>query len=274
MEPARLIRRLFLAGGACGLAAGFRGGALGTGAAAQAKPLVLVAGASGGTGKLIAALLAKEGYSVRGLTRDPESAARAAPTAIQWAKGDVKFPTSLTAAVAGAGIVISAVGAREPQGENRPEKIDWEGVRNLIDAAAAAGARHFILESSCNVTIPEHNFNKIFNGLLLWKLKSEDYLRASGLPFTIVRPPQLLDEPGGVRGIRFQQGDLGGPGQIPRADVASVMTAAIADAGALNKTFEIFGDAGLPPAAWRKDFATLKAGCFDRPSCGLPARGN
>jgi uncharacterized protein YbjT (DUF2867 family) len=269
MGNAMMQRRAVLVAGAAGLASSLHPSV----AASQAQALVLVAGASGGTGKLIVAALLAEGYRVRGLTRDP-ARARAANPAIEWIVGDVKDAASLGPAMAGVTAVMSAVGAREPQGENRPEKIDWEGVRNLIDAAKAAGVRHFVLESSCNVTIPEHNFNKIFNGLLLWKLKSEDYLRASGLDFTIVRPPQLLDEPGGVKGIRLQQGDLGGPGQIARADVAAVMVAALADPTARNTTFEIFGDAALPANEWRKGLAKLRPNCFDRPSCGLPPRSN
>jgi len=239
--------------------------------AADAKPLILVAGASGATGKLISAALLNEGYTVRGLTRDPAKAAGNG-LKIQWVKGDVRDTASLPAAVKGAGAVMCAVGAREPTGDNSPEKVDYEGVRNLIDAAKAAAAAHFILESSCNVTIPEHNFNKIFNGLLLWKMKAEDHLRASGLGFTIVRPPQLLDEPGGVKGIRIQQGDVGGPGQIARADVAAVMVAALNEPAMMNTTFEIFGAATLPVNGWRKSLNLLKRNCFNRASCSLPPR--
>jgi uncharacterized protein YbjT (DUF2867 family) len=240
--------------------------------AAEAKPLILVAGASGATGKLIAGILVNEGYAVRGLSRDPARATKAATPKMQWVKADVRDVKSLSGAVKGVGAVMCAVGAREPTGDNSPEKVDYEGVRNLIDAAKTAGAAHFILESSCNVTIPEHNFNKIFNGLLLWKMKAEDHLRASGLGFTIVRPPQLLDEPGGAKGIRIQQGDVGGPGQIARADVAAVMAVALNEPAMMNTTFEIFGAANLPVNGWRKSLNLLKRNCFDRASCGLPPR--
>ncbi|PHY00219.1 MAG: hypothetical protein CK529_06990 [Rhodospirillaceae bacterium] len=103
-------------------------------------------------------------------------------------------------------------------------------------------------------------------------MKAEDHLRASGLAYTIVRPPQLLGEPGGVRGIRIQQGDVGGPGQIARADVASVMVAALSAAAMRDTTFEIFGAASLPVDGWRKSLHVLKPNCFDRASCGLPLR--
>jgi uncharacterized protein YbjT (DUF2867 family) len=243
----------------------------GSARAADSKPLVLVAGASGATGRLVCDQLLTQGYRVRGLTRDVARAAKANPR-VSWVQGDVRDVATLPAAVKGTSIVMCAVGAREPQGDNSPEKVDYEGVRNLIDAAKAGGVAHFILESSCNVTIPEHNFNKIFNGLLLWKMKAEEHLRASGLAFTIVRPPQLLDIPGGVIGIRVQQGDVGGPGQISRADVATVMIAAIAEAAMKNTTFEIFGASSLPVNGWRKTLSLLKPKCFDRTSCGLPPR--
>jgi uncharacterized protein YbjT (DUF2867 family) len=181
----------------------------------------------------------------------------------------VRTAASLTPALADVAVVISCVGAREKEGANRPEAVDYEGVRNLVSAAKAADVRQFLLESSCNVTIKDHPFNAGFNNLLLWKLKAEDVLRASGLAHTIVRPPQLLDGPGGRKGIRFQQGDLGGPGQIDRADVAAVLVAAVLDKAAFNKTFEIFGDASRPVDAWRSEFAALKAGCYDRVSCKL-----
>lgn len=261
-----LNRRLVLTSIACAGLTSSRADAI------EPKSLVLVAGATGATGKHIAAALLRDGFRVRGLTRDPAKAAQAFTSQLEWVKGDVRDAASLPAAVAGVSAVLCAVGAREPQGDNNPEKVDYEGVRNLIDAAKQAGVTHFILESSCNVTIPEHNFNKIFNGLLLWKMKAEDHLRASGVPFTIVRPPQLLDEAGGTKGIRIQQGDVGGPGQIARADVAEVMVAALHGTAALNKTFEIFGDASLPVNGWRQQLATLKPNCFDRATCGLPPR--
>jgi uncharacterized protein YbjT (DUF2867 family) len=240
---------------------------------AESKPLVVVAGASGATGRLICDQLLSQGYLVRGLTRDVRRAAKTNQR-VTWVRGDVRDAASLPAAIKGAAVMMCAVGAREPQGDNSPEKVDYEGVRNLIDAAKAGGVAHLILESSCNVTIPEHNFNKIFNGLLLWKMKAEDYLRASGVGFTIVRPPQLLDIPGGVIGIRVQQGDVGGPGQISRADVATVMVAAVTEPAMENTTLEIFGASSLPVDGWRKTLHLLKPKCFDRASCGLPPRSS
>ena len=100
--------------------------------------------------------------------------------------------------------------------------------------------------------------NTAFGDVLKWKLKGEKYLKASGVPYTIVRPGGLTEEKGGTAGIRITQGDRLGGGSIARADVASVLVAALGDANVLGKTFEIAADSKRPKDTWRMDFAALK----------------
>ncbi len=220
--------------------------------------VVLVAGASGGTGRHLVEQLTADGHEVKGLTRDPDSAQARTGFDILWVAGDVRDPESLSGIMAGVDYVQCAVGAREPFGPNRPEIVDYKGVTHLVDAAKAAGTvKRFVLLSSANVTIVEHPFNKGFNNLLIWKYLGEDYLRRSGLDYTVVRPPQLLDEPGGKAGIRLQQGDPGGPGQMPREDLAAVMIEAMTSPHTSKTTFEIFRDNARAVDAWRGELATL-----------------
>jgi uncharacterized protein YbjT (DUF2867 family) len=219
---------------------------------------VLVAGASGGTGRLLVERLLADGLTVRGLTRDPDEARERTGLDIEWVAGDVRDPVSLARVFAGVEYVQCAVGAREPFGANRPEMVDYKGVTHLVDAAKAAGSvKRFVLLSSANVTIVGHPFNAGFNNLLIWKYLGEDHLRRSGLEYAIVRPPQLLDEAGGIAGIRLQQGDPGGPGQMPRADLADVMIEAMTSPHTRNATFEIFRDTDLPPGGWRDRLTDL-----------------
>lgn len=78
--------------------------------------------------------------------------------------------------------------------------MDWQGQRNQIDAAKAAGVSRVVLCSSMGGTQPENFLNTIGNGnILLWKRKAEMYLIWSGLEYTIVHPGGLLDKPGGKR---------------------------------------------------------------------------
>jgi uncharacterized protein YbjT (DUF2867 family) len=231
--------------------------------AAERSPLVLVAGGTGQTGRLIVAEVLKAGYRVRGMTRDPARARQTVPGSFDWVAGDARDPAGLGPAMAGARYVICAIGATERSGPNSPEFVDYGGVRNLADAARAAGVQQFVLLSSVGVGGGGGAFGWFLNtiampGILDWKAKGEAHLRASGVPYTIVRPGGLTNDPGGKLGIRFTQGDTMGGGTIPRADVAALTVFVLGRPDALNKTFEIASDENAATDAWRQVFVTLK----------------
>merc|ERR1711862_1073058 len=87
-----------------------------------------------------------------------------------------------------------------------------------------------------NPANPLNNLGKKEDGsggnILLWKRKAEVYLKNSGLPYTIVHPGGLLNEPGNERELCVGVDDKI-PGtsnnSLPRADVARVMIAALDD---------------------------------------------
>jgi uncharacterized protein YbjT (DUF2867 family) len=235
---------------------------LGAGAAlaADAKPVVLVVGATGKTGgAAVEQLVAQGRWQVRAMVRDPGKAA-AFPTGVEVVTGDLRDAASLAPAVQGASYVISAAGSTGGEwfGDNRPEKVDYEGVRNLATAARAAGVRHLCLVSSMGVTHADHPLNKRLNNIFDWKLKGEAALRGSGVGYTIVRPGGLRDEPGGRQGVKATQGDtLEDQGTIPRADVAAACIAALTLEAARGVTFELVGVPGTPPPDWAQVYAGL-----------------
>jgi uncharacterized protein YbjT (DUF2867 family) len=246
-----------LAGGAAFAATAKSGG--GT-APAGAKPVVLVVGATGRTGSAAVDQLVAQGrLHVRALVRDPAKAKL--PDGVEVVKGDLRDAASLDGAVKGATYVISAAGSHgDFRGDNRPEFVDYQGVRDLASAAKAAGVKRFCLVSSMGVTHPENPMNKMMNGIMDWKLKGENALRASGLSYTIVRPGGLRDEPGGKTGVKAMQGDVSqGEGFIPRADVATACIAALDLKAADRVTFEVVSAPGTPPADWAKVYAGLQA---------------
>jgi uncharacterized protein YbjT (DUF2867 family) len=224
------------------------------------KPLVLVAGATGGTGQEVIEQALAKGYRVRALVRDDAKARTLFGDRVQYALGDVREPRTLRGAVKGADYVISALGSnaqRDP--ENSPERVDYQGVKSLAEAAKAAGVKHFVLVSSMGVTHPEHELNKTLDNILQWKLKGELALRATGINYTIVRPGGLSNEPGGREGLKVMQGDIeGSEGRISRADVASVLVNALGLPEAYGLTFEIVGDAGAPRIDWASLYQGLK----------------
>jgi len=233
-------------------------------ASCTASPLaapktVLVAGATGQTGRLIVSELLASGYTVRALVRDTAKGRQLLGDKVELVQGDVRDPATLTAAFAGTDAAISAIGARGAKGLESPEAIDYQGVKNLVDAAAASRAQQFVLVSSRSVTQPDNPLNKMFGNVLIWKLKGEDALRASGVPYTIVRPGGLGNAAGGDKDIVFEQGDtVSAQTTITRADVARICVQALKYPEARNRTFEVGARAGPPVTDWRAKFAALK----------------
>jgi len=224
---------------------------------AGAVELVVVAGATGRTGTEVVAELRANGYHVRAFVRDVEKAREKLGEGIEYAQGDVRERETIEAALEDADALVSAIGAGRGDPSNGPEFVDYGGVRNLADASAAAGLRQMVLVSSMGVTQEDHILNKMFNNVLSWKFKGEDALRASGVPYTIVRPGGLTNAPGREFEVVFQQGDKEASA-IPRADVARVCVAALGSTDALQKTFEVNSGKNPPSGDLSDSFAALE----------------
>ncbi|CAH9137924.1 unnamed protein product [Cuscuta epithymum] len=107
----------------------------------------------------------------------------------------------------------------------------------------------FVHVGSAGVTRPERpgldlskqppavRLNKELGYILTFKLKGEDLIRESGIPYTIVRPCALTEEPAGAELI-FDQGD-NITGKISREEVARICVAALESPYACGKTFEV-----------------------------------
>ena len=209
----------------------------------SAKGIVLVAGATGGTGRIIVSQLQEQGFHVRAMVRNLEKGKTVLGEDIELVKADVTDPATLTNAVAGANYIISAIGTPiGTEGKNNPETVDYLGVVALIDAAKQAGTEKFILITSGGTTWWIHPLNWFGGDVLKWKHKSEVYLRESGLTHVIIRPAGgLKDEPANTKTIKFTQSD-GIPSTISRSDVATAAVNALIFSEANNKTFEIQDD--------------------------------
>ena len=180
---------------------------------------------------------------------------------VDWVECDVRDAAQVAAAMRGVTEVISVIGANQITGPNSAEFVDYGGVKNLVDAALAQKVRHFVLLTAIGVTDPDHPFNKATKGALGWRLKGEDYLRASGLSYTIVRPGGLVNDPAGQKGLRIEQGDHWRPllrSTLSRDDLALVLIESLRNPAARRTTFELVNDPGVAPGAWRDAFSSLQ----------------
>jgi len=258
---AALCALLLLGPGAAGLAAAQEG-------APKPPPVlpsmkgetVVVAGATGRTGKVVVQLLLAQGAKVRGFSRKVDEA-RAAVPGVEWVTADVRDPKSLEGLAKGADRMVIALGSnsfRDPS--NKPEEVDDAGVARLATLAKAAKLKHVVLVSSAGVTRAEpgeERFAKLMYGVMTAKLRGEDALRRSGVPYTVLRPVGLWDKPPGEYGIALVPGDPPISAMISRSDVAAVAVHALVDPAARNKTVVILNAAQAQVDGWKSAFAAV-----------------
>jgi len=183
---------------------------------------ILVAGASRGMGREIARLL-QPNFTVIALLRSNAAVTELEALGIQTVLGDAMNPDQLEAAFANRSIdaVVSTIGGLPAEGK----RADFEGNRNLIDAAVKAGVKKFVLVTSIGsgesvVALPPRALEALA-AVLKEKEKAEQHLIQSGLTYTIVRPGGLKSEPPTGTGILTEDPKISG--SINRADVADLI---------------------------------------------------
>ncbi|MEM9156071.1 MAG: SDR family oxidoreductase [Cyanobacteria bacterium J06642_2] len=205
----------------------------------------LVAGATGETGRRIVRELVNRSIPVRALVRDPAKAADVLPqTGVELFEGDVLLPATLTHAMVDCTVVLCATGARPTLNPLEPYRVDFEGTKNLVDAAKQADIQQFVLVSSLCVSRFFHPLN-LFWFVLAWKKQAEEYLRRSGLTHTIVRPGGLTNE-SSSEALFLSSADTLFEGRIPREDVALVCVESLFQETARDRVLEIITRADVP----------------------------
>jgi uncharacterized protein YbjT (DUF2867 family) len=149
--------------------------------------LILVVGASGKLGGEVARRLLALGIPVRAISRNPTRLGPLRDLGAEVLQGDLTDSASLARACLGAEKVLAAAHAFTGAGGNAMLRVDGEGNRALIDAARASGASHFVFTSACTGPDDPVDFFRV-------KYDVEQYLRASGLPFTILRPGAFMED--------------------------------------------------------------------------------
>jgi len=211
----------------------------------------LIVGATGLLGGEICTLLRAGGRRVRALTRPASDAGRVARLrghGVEFVPGDLKDRASLEAACHGAGTVIttaSSMLSRQPG--DTIETVDRQGQLDLVDAAEAAGVRHFVLVSFPPVAL---DFP-----LQSAKRDVEARLQQSRMAYTILQPT-CFDEVWLSPALGFDvpkaAAQIYGGGHhriswISAHDVARFAVAALDTPRALNAVIRLGGPEALSP---------------------------
>jgi uncharacterized protein YbjT (DUF2867 family) len=212
------------------------------------KSLVLVAGATGDLGGAVTQILLAQGKKVRVLIRPKSNYQPLIQAGAQPSFGDLKDRASLDEACKGVKILLTTANSAKRGGEDNPQTVDLEGNRKLIDAAKNAGVKQFIFVS---LSIADPNSPIPF---ISAKGKTEEYLRASGIPFTIIAPNAFMEAwialVVGVPALMGQPVTIVGEGRrkhsfISAVDVAKFMIASIENPKAINQKLVIGGPEAL-----------------------------
>lgn len=213
--------------------------------------LVLVHGATGGTGSRLVEQLLADGHQVRAMVRDPEKGAPIAELGAEVVPGDLTDPdpAGLVDATRGVDAVAFCAGSGSATGKDQTLLVDLHGAVRTIDAAVEADVGTYVMLSSMAADDP-WSTSEAMAPYLAAKHAADRILRAAPLRWSVVRPGGLTDEPGTGR-IRTGQPRIApadrGDRSIPRDDVAAVLAGCLTVPEAAGATFEVL--AGTDPVA-------------------------
>jgi uncharacterized protein YbjT (DUF2867 family) len=204
---------------------------------------VLVAGANGHTGRLLVQYLKEDGHEPYGLIRKEEQKSTVERLGGTPVLADLT--TDVGYAVKGMDAVMFAAGSGASTGADQTEAVDRDGAINLAKATENSGIKKFVMLSAISADEPERGPEELQHYLKM-KSEADDYLKTTELDYTIVRPGGLTHEEGTSK---IKVGEKVDRGTIPRADVAKTMIAALQEANAYHKTFEmVSGDTQIEDA--------------------------
>jgi len=213
--------------------------------------MILIVSGTGALGMEACRLLAARGEPTRALVRatsSPEKTAELKGLGAELATGDLKDPGSLRAACNGVSAVISsATSVHSQDPANSIETVDRQGQLALIEAAEAAGVKHFVL-----ISFPQPAVDFPLRSA---KRDVEDRLRGSRMSYTILQPtfftevwlsPALGFDPANGKATIYGAG-MNKTSWISFRDVAACAVAALNNPKALNATIELGGPDALSP---------------------------
>jgi uncharacterized protein YbjT (DUF2867 family) len=223
--------------------------------------MFLVTGATGGLGRRVIRVLRERELPVRALVQLTSRYGELEQRGAEIFIGDLRQERDIQKACRGVETIISAHGSNAST-QGGAQAIDYRANIDLIDAAKAAGVKHFVFVSVLGV-------DRGYEDAPVFKAKwaVEQYLHASGLAYTILRPSGFasnllpLAERFRQTGIYLLIGDPKARTSIVSTDdLAKIVVNAVTTAAALNQTFAVGG----PEILERADIPRIFGRIFNR----------
>ena len=230
---------------------------------------VLVVGASGSIGRHAVTESLGRGYATRALVRDARQRA-AFPADAEIVVGDLTNAATLKDAVADIDGIVFTHGSHG--GATEAELVDYGAVRNTLSVLGRRRPR-IALMTAIGVTKHTRGHD--------WKRRGERLVRASGMPYTIVRPGWFDYNDDDQLRLVMLQGDRrwagdSSDGVVSRVQIAQTLVASLTSPAGNRKTLELVAEGGPAQSDLEPLFAALEPdrlgeidGVQDRPNMPL-----
>jgi putative NADH-flavin reductase len=201
-----------------------------------------VFGATGATGTYLVEQALAAGHGVTAVVRDPARLAVPAQPLLSVVTADVMDPDAISSAVSGGEAVLTAIG---PRGTG-PTTVIQDSARAIIIAMQTTGTRRLLMLSG---SIAADEGESPYLRYLIKPLARRTFLRhvcadmragerevrASGLDWTIVRPPALTSKPPTHKYRTAIDRNLPHGFRVSRADLAACLLALVDDPASVEK---------------------------------------
>ncbi len=197
---------------------------------------VALFGATGKTGRRVLDRLLAGGFHVRALVRDPGKIDTSAGGRLTILTGSVLDRDAVDRTIAGSDVVLSLFG----HVKDSPPTLQTDGTQLIVDAMKRHGVRRIVSLSGGGLSADGVDQPKAADHIIRFLLRvlsgkiladAEGHLRVlqeSGLDWTVVRAPRLLDTPG-VGHYRVGWVGVNGSTKISRDDFADFVVTQVHD---------------------------------------------
>ncbi len=199
-------------------------------------------GATGGTGGRLLEQALDQGHEVTAVVRAPSRLAVRDHDLLRVIIADVADPVAVAPAVNGADAVVTALGTRG----RGPTTLCGDAGRSIVEAMGNAGVKRLLMVSASGMAgdagdgpltryVAKPILRRVLRHHFADLARCEEEIRGSGLDWTIVRPPRLLDKEATGRYRTSEDLNIRSGRTIARSDLAGFMLGLIADRSSVGR---------------------------------------
>lgn len=207
---------------------------------------VTVIGANGNVGRLVVDKLQEKGHTPIAMIRKETQKLFFEEKGVQTVLGDLSASIeSLASLIAGSDAVVFSAGSGGDTDAEQTMMIDLDGAVKAIEASKQTDIKHFVMVSAIGADrwLSDHpTWLDDLGAYYPAKFYADQWLKASGLHYTIVRPGALINEAGTGK---ITVGEHLDPSPVSRSDVAEVVVSVLENDTAGNRDFDFVGGESL-----------------------------